>query len=400
MNRRCPNNKTLFIITEHFYPSTGATAQLVTQLANHLHSEGHKIQVVTATSSNLRLEYPIIRLLSNSHLKVSALGKTLDGIAFFTLTLFWLIYNLDPRHSLLIVSNPPFIGLIGVVLSFVKRTKYIFLLQDVFPRSAVLTGLLPAKGPTVQFWKTLMRLVINNSADTIVLSSAMAKRCTKDFLTTREFVEIPNWSVLNKQVPRREYNPLNSEWNLNNYFVVQYSGNFGRMHDILTILETARLLKSSPTKFLFIGDGPKMSQIAAYKSRYNLDNVITKPFQPLNLLHLSLGVADVSVVSLIPGSEDTISPSKLYGILASSKPVLLISNPDTSLARLINRHECGVVVPPGDVSMLFHSLERLRLHPSLVEEMSLRSLELYQRYYLASKSLTAYEATLKIHNMI
>ena len=40
----------LLILSEHFAPSTGATAQLVTDLALGLAARGHRCRVLTATA--------------------------------------------------------------------------------------------------------------------------------------------------------------------------------------------------------------------------------------------------------------------------------------------------------------------------------------------------------------
>ena len=400
MSSQRQSTKQLVIITEHFSPSTGATAQLATDLAEYLHSEGHKIAVLTSTPTDLRRDYAVVRLAPTLTTKIQATSKTLHGLTFFVHCILWLFRNIHSNDSLLIFSNPPFIGLIGLLFSLFKRIKYVFVMQDIFPRSAVLSGFLPVQGPLVAFWKSLTRAVITNSSETIVLNSDMIRRCRLDFGGSGTISVINNWSVMTDLPPPHEQNPLVDEWNLNNYFVVQYSGNFGRLHDILTILEVARLKLDKPIKFLFIGDGAKKQQINAYKNAFNLTNVLVKPYQPLKSLHLSLGVADISVVSLMPGSEDTIAPSKLYGILASSKPVLLLCNPNSGISTLLQKKQCAVVVEPGDVSSLSRAIDALFANPTNVTSMSRNAYRLHKACFNRLQSLSSYSNVLRQHGMI
>ena len=40
-------------------------------------------------------------------------------------------------------------------------------------------------------------------------------------------------------------------------------------------------------------------------------------------------------------------PSRLYGILAAGRPVLVSADADSETVRLVQEAECGIVVPPG-----------------------------------------------------
>jgi len=382
--------KELIILTEHFWPSTGATAQLVKDLADDLHAKGSSLRVLTSTPGPDCRHYPVHRFSGYRQVSVGIVGKLTEGVHFLLGSTFWLLRHGHTGHGLFIVSNPPFIGLVGPLLAFCKRLPYVFLLQDVFPRSATLTGVLPAKGPVVWFWRELLALVLNQSRATVVLSSSMLSRCRQEFGDKASLVSIPNWAVVPTSSRLKSSNPLALQWGIESVFAVQYSGNFGRLHDILTILEAARLLQDQPIRFIFVGGGAKRAQILAYCKAYDLSNVIVQSYQPRDQLELSLTACDLSLVSLIPGSEDTVAPSKFYGILASSRPVLLIANRDSELALLIEQEECGVVVEQGDVGGLSDALLMLQANPELVTRMSERAGALYRKHFGRQQSTAAY----------
>ena len=381
----------IIILTEHFWPSTGATSQLITDLADDLSCSGINPLILTSTSGDTsRGAYHVIRLSGYIHDSVGILGKLLVGASFFFRSIVWLLFNNDNNDPLLIVSNPPFIGIVGLVLKLLRRKRYLFLLQDVFPRSASLSGILPSRGPLFAFWTFLIRQVIAHSDSTIVLSDSMLARCVAEFGFKSKLITIPNWSVIPDTNIVSRANSLAKKWGVCHEFTVQYSGNFGRMHDILTILEAARLLKQYPVKFLFVGGGAKVPQITRYSSVYKLDNVLLKDYQSRALLPKSLAACDVSIVSLIPGAEDTVAPSKLYGILSSRKPVILISSLNSEQANLIRDYECGLVVEQGDVLSLVEAILKFQSDKTRLKTMSENSYHAYTYQFGRAQSIKEY----------
>lgn len=386
----------VIILTEHFWPSTGATAQLVSDLADDLSRSGKSPVILTSTpGEDYRNQYKIKRLAyiprSSSLIHI----KILRGLVYLVTSLAWLLLNTRNGDQMIVVSNPPFIGVVGLIAKFVTKASYIFLLQDVFPRSASLSGILPSKGPLYGFWRRLISHVVAQSSSTVVLSHSMMNRCAREFGHTHKLTVIPNWSILPEKLLSTRINDVTESWGISRDFIVQYSGNFGRLHDILTILETARLLNNTNIKFVFIGGGAKAAQISKYSSEYNLKNVLIKPYQPRELLPMSLAACDLSIVSLIPGAEDTVAPSKLYGILASHKPVLMIASQSSEHARTIQDFDCGVVVEQGDVLTLVESILSLYNNPARLKQMSENAYLAYQSNYGRKRSFSKY---LKILN--
>lgn len=400
MTTPSPMSKELIIVSEHFAPSTGATAQLITDLCIDLQLKGVRLRVITSTLGSSDFPFPVHRFSVCNDVSISVFHKATNGILFFFFSLTWLLAHVNKNHSLLIVSNPPFIGLLGVLLSIAKKTRYAFLFQDLFPRSASLTGILPARGPVHYFWKNLLKLVVQRSLSTIVLSRSMTNRCHREYGTSFCLLSIPNWSILPPQSISKDQSKLTLSWGLRDVFTIQYSGNFGRLHDIMTILESARLLKTKPVKFVFIGAGAKLNQISKYCSAFDLDNVLLKPYQPRDRLSDSLAACDISIVSLIAGAEDTVAPSKLYGILASSRPVLLISNHESELSSLISTNHCGVVVTPGDVIGLTNAILKLMKNKQNLRAMGQNARNLYTTSFGRHKSVSDYYQLLRSCEMI
>jgi glycosyltransferase involved in cell wall biosynthesis len=316
-------------------------------------------------------------------------------VRFLLGTLLWCLRRGRPGDVVLIVSNPPFIGLLGPLIQLGRGLPYLFVFQDLFPRSAVLSGVLPAAGPVALLWRGLMGQVCQRSHTTVVLSQAMETRLRRDLGRNLPLAIIHNWAVEKGLDVPRAINRFAQEHGYANRFTLQYSGNFGRLHDLLTLLEAARLLQGEAVQFVFIGGGAKQGQIDAYRQGFGLGNVLRLPYQPRQRLPESLAACDLAAIGLIPGAEDTVAPCKFYGILASGRGVVLIARRSCDLAQLVLREGCGIVVEPGEAAELAQQLLELSRDPQAVAAMGERSRDLYGRLFGLERSIAQYAALLE-----
>jgi glycosyltransferase involved in cell wall biosynthesis len=183
---------------------------------------------------------------------------------------------------------------------------------------------------------------------------------------------IPNWCDDEEIQPIPSLdNRLRSEWGLQDRFVVGYSGNLGRGHEFETVLAAAERLRSNRRLcFLFIGGGKKFAELAHAVRERGLDQLFRfLPYQERKVLRLSLGVPDVHLISLRPELDGLIVPSKLYGIAAAGRPIIGVTASDGEISGFLRRHDCGVVVEPGDGRLLADTLCRLRADPDRLTRM-------------------------------
>ena len=390
------NQLPVLLISEHFAPGHGATAQLMTDLACGLVSRGIPVTVLTATASGVNELNPVqvVRLCNTTAETAVLWQKLLRGVRFFTLTLLWVLWHGRRRQKLLIASNPPFIGLLGPFLRL-RGLRYIFIFQDLFPRSAVLSGLLPVKSLITYILSALMAWVCRCSDATVVLSEAMAIALQHDCGPRLPLKVIHNWAVEWALPGHRAQNKFAKKFGLEDTFLVQYSGNFGRLHELHTLLQAAVLLQNSPLCFLFIGGGAREHELRNFNEKQQLKNVLYLPYQCRSELKFSLGACDIAVIALQPGVEDSLAPCKFYGILASAKPVLLIAGFNCDLAQLVIKEDIGVVVEPGQFVELAEILSALQQNPERVAAMGQRSAELYKHCFGLERSLDEYAALLR-----
>jgi glycosyltransferase involved in cell wall biosynthesis len=152
---------------------------------------------------------------------------------------------------------------------------------------------------------------------------------------------------------RGKANPLIDRFGVRGKFVVEYSGNMGRFHDMESIMEAAELLKDmNDITFLFVGEGHKKRWMMDFARERHLSNCQFRTYVPREELGLLLSLADVGLVSLVEGQEGLSVPSKTFGMMAAGVPVIAVLSAQSEIARIIEEEECGTVVKPGESQSL------------------------------------------------
>ncbi|MEH2277208.1 MAG: glycosyltransferase family 4 protein [Nostoc sp.] len=388
------------IITQYFYPSHAATAQLMTDLAKGLSQKGYQVNIFTGTQAKdttpeLSNQAKINRAFSPIAASTSILSKIISSIFFLLDALKYVIFLLPRTTPLLIASNPPYAGILGTIFKIVRGGKYHFLLQDIFPESAVMSAIIQQNSFLFIFFKKLIYLTYKYADNIIVLSTSMQCFLENKYPELKEKIKvIENWAVEDIISCKKQANDFAQQYKLDKVFTVLYSGNLGRLHDIETIAEAANILKNTPIQFVFIGDGAKTEVVKQAIQFNKLKNILLLPYQPREILHLSLTACDLSLVSLIPGAESIVAPSKLYGMLAAGRGIIAISSVNSYIDQLLTNSGCGINTPPNNPQHLANLINELASDSIKIKLMGEKSRQVYENKYTFKRALAEYEKLL------
>ncbi len=125
-----------------------------------------------------------------------------------------------------------------------------------------------------------------------------------------------------------------------------------------------------------------------------MGNVVFRPYQPRSRLGELIALGDVHIVSVAPGFEGLLVPSKFYGVLAAGRPTIFIGSHGSEIARVIDEEGCGIVVPNGDGAALAAAIVRLRDDPALAREMGERGRRAAERKYGTDSACARWRAAL------
>ena len=217
----------------------------------------------------------------------------------------------------------------------------------------------------------------------------------KRILKMPSIATISNWSDDANIQPSDKDNPLREAWSLQNKFVVGYSGNLGAAHEANAVLEAAELLKHrSDICFLVVGGGSRLADLQHKVAEKGLTNFVFQPYQPRQLLPMTLTLPDVHWLSLRSEFEGLIVPSKFYGIAAAGRPMILIGAETGELARLIRTKNCGAAVAPSDCERLARTIAELADSPLLRAEMGQNARRLIDTDYSMQLSIGKWKTLL------
>ena len=92
------------------------------------------------------------------------------------------------------------------------------------------------------------------------------------------------------------------------------------------------------------------------KKKYSLDNIIILPYQPRERIHLSLGSADILVVSLGEGSVGYTHPNKIYGAMFIGKPILYLGPQKSHVTDILEECDNNIAIQHGESNQLVEKL--------------------------------------------
>lgn len=397
----------VIFVNRFFHPDHSATSQLLSDLAFFLATRGWQVHVI---ASQLRYDYPVdplparesvqgvqvLRVWSTRFGGSGIPGRLADYLSFY-LGAAWAVFALARRGDVVVAkTDPPMLSVVVGPMAWLRRAKLINWLQDVFPEVAAALGMRLAQGIPGRMLVRWRDATLRMAAINVVIGESMAIRLRSALPAIRVRV-VPNWvdDVVIKPLPASE-NPLRNKWGLIGKFIVGYSGNMGRAHSLVPILQAAALLRSDPdVVFLLIGDGAGRPALEAEARTTGLNNVIFKPYQPRDRLGLTLTLPDVHLVSLKPELEGMIVPSKAYGVLAAGRPMIFMGAATGDIGSMVDKAGCGVVIPEGDGESLARSIHRLRNNPPECTAMGRQARLLLESDFSQAASLEAWETIVK-----
>lgn len=328
-------------------PAPGATGEMLRDLAVRLSGRGHEITVLTTSFEKAPCDgvfdgVRVVRIpaaFSKAGFLRRALSYLLMIPRFLTRAL-WL-----PRHDFVVTkTDPPMLVVLGPMLATFKGCRVVHWAQDLYPEVAEELGVLPKGNPVTRLLKTVSTFALRRCDAVVSIGRCMTRRLRDRGVAFSRIHEIPNWAPRLESPDRSGFRARHG---LEGDFVVQYSGNLGLAHEFDTLLETAFRLREQPVVFLVVGSGPRLAELIEASRLRGLANIRFLPSQPSEGLADSLAAADAHWVSLRSALCGLVVPSKVYGALASGRPVVFAGPASSEAARLIKEHGAGVVVEPG-----------------------------------------------------
>jgi len=363
----------IVIVTPYFWPVQSSSTQLMKDLAEGLAERGHRVTVLTnGLGSKARPEdHPLLRgsILRAWNPFLRRLGVLRKSCEYLWFIVFFFFRGLTlPKFDLIFVaSTPPLAGLPAALVAWLKGAKMIYNLQDIFPDSAIVAGILPSGG-MVHRWLRKAEESTYRGSDLVVSISPSFAEHVQRIVPGTLVATIPNWVDTDHIRPSDgSTDPFIAEFRQGGAFVVQYAGNLGFMQNLETVLGAAECLKGfTDVRFVFIGDGNAKQAMETQARQCGLANCSFLPLQPLEKVPSVYNACDIGVIPLKPGAAHIAVPSKTWNYLATGHPVIGCVEEDSPLAMVIRESRSGSVVPPSNPDRLAQVILEYRNAPDRV----------------------------------
>jgi glycosyltransferase involved in cell wall biosynthesis len=385
----------ILVLSELYFPEQTSTGYLLTKTSEGL-AESFDVKVISGPATNflqktsapnyeIRNRVEIFRCKGTSFDKNSLLGR-LTNLLTRSATIFWKTLLISNRQDIiLVVTNPPLLPFVALIVKYLKRCQLVLLIHDVYPEVLIATGLAKPSSAIVSIGQILNRILYQNSDRIISLGRDMSKLAQAKLSNQSDLKIccIPNWADNDLVKPTdRASNPLLQELKLSDRFVILYAGNIGRTHGIEYLAEAAKILQTKTNiHFLVLGFGAKQKWLEDYVKKENLHSITIIPPRPRSEQINFLNACDVALISFVPGMAGVSVPSRMYNQMAAGKPIIAVAEDWSELAQVVREEEIGWVIQPGNIQGLISTIEQAAANPQLCAKMGAKAAVVAQNKY-------------------
>ena len=343
----------ILVLNQYYWPGVEATAQLLAQLCEDL-ARDYDVTVVTGQLrghelplDEMRNGVRVVRVRSTTYDRAQLHLRAANYVSYLGDTALTALRGERP-DLVLCMTDPPIIGDVALVVARRFGVPLLVISQDVFPEIAervkrleqpILLGAL----------RRLVALYLKRADRVVAIGETMKERLEHKGAPAERVAVIPNWVDTAELTPRPRHNEWSAERGLDESFVVMHSGNIGHAQDLDTLVRAATFLRDlEPLRIVVIGFGARHGEVTRLAQRLEVTGKVAfLDYQPREVLPFSLASGDLHYVGLARGLSGFVVPSRLYGILAAARPVLVSADADSETARLVEEVGCGFVLPPG-----------------------------------------------------
>jgi glycosyltransferase involved in cell wall biosynthesis len=359
----------ILLLNLYYPPDTSATAKMAATVAEALAAK-HEVTVVAGRPSYDPAErrpwrvwqwerngrVTILRVGSTDYPRFRMRQRVLNYLTYVALAAPRALFV--PCDVVLAMTDPPFEGIVGAFVALLKGKPYIYNIRDLYPDMALGGGLI-RPGLLARVWERLHRWALRRAKRVIVLGEDMRERIMAKgvaparIAVIRDGTAIAPPGALAPELDNEVIRTIRGDFR----FVLVHAGNLGFYGAWETLLAGAQGLEPDGIGLVFVGDGAERDQLVAQASGCKAVRFL--PFFPASKIPSVLAAADAHVITVKRGLEGVVVPSKLYGILAAGRPVLVVAPAETDAARIVTRRGCGVAVDADDAAGMISAAQRM-----------------------------------------
>ena len=270
------------------------------------------------------------------------------------------VAGLFVRNVDVVVGTSPqiFSPLAAGIVSFFKRTPWVFEIRDILSESLLATNLVKNKFllKLVRFFEIFL---YKRATAIIVVTNSFKRILINQGIQQKKIHVITNGVDLEKFKPIAKDKSLIESLSIKNLFIAGYIGTHGLSHGLDSILYAAELIqnkyKNHNIKILLLGDGSNKESLLKLSNKLGLKNVLFLDLVPRHKIHLYWSILDISIIHLKKTNLfDAFIPSKMFEAMGMGIPLLHCVSGES--ADIVKSNNLGCIVESENSDEIAKSL--------------------------------------------
>lgn len=306
---------------------------------------GHQVTVIAgmmhANGSEKRVEYKGKIFVKKQQGKVTVyrshvsesynkgfIGRLWGYFSFMFSSLWAGLFKASEKYDVVIITSPPlFVGVSGYLIALFKRLPMVFEIRDLWPESAIDTGVLTNKW-VIKLAYFVEAFIYKKSALINVLTPAFYTTLKeKKGVVENKLIIIPNaadFSLSEEILNNFDRELFRAENGLNERFVITYVGAHGVANHLEQLLEAGKKLEDTNVLFLLIGQGMEKERLKQKAKEMNVSNVRFLDSVPKKdvFKYIIASEMGTSVLKRVDTFK-TVYSNKTFDYFSCKKPVLM-----------------------------------------------------------------------------
>ena len=370
----------ILLLNLYYPPDTSATAKMAEIVVNALAAK-HDVTILSGRPSYDPTErcpwrlyqseragrVRIIRVGSTAYDRVQMKRRVLNYLTYVLLAIPRAL--LIPCDVILAMTDPPFEGIVGALVAMLKTKPYVYNIRDLYPDMAVGGGIVKP-GLLARIWEQLHRRALCRATKVVVLGEDMRNRILAKGVNPLNVVIVRDGAQMPKpEIPRAQTDDSVVQTIREGFqFVLLHAGNLGFYGAWETMIQGARLFTNQGIGLVFVGDGAQRKSLQVASA--GIPNIRFLPFFPANKIPSVLAAADAHVITIKRGLEGVVVPSKLYGILATGKPIVALAPMECDVVSLGNKNGFAVSADPDSPAQFAECVRKIAGDSQLLRKMA------------------------------
>jgi len=406
--------KRILIYSLVFSPDGVSTAYLYNDLALGFQKKGFEVCVLTTTPHFNLIE----GALNKQPLQKRFLGlfyqSDFNGIKVFHIPLnkhkstllrmlsfiYWhkmsfFVGLFLKRPDVILTPSPPLTsGLLAILLAKLKGAKTIYNVQEIYPDLLINLGHLKNTF-LINFLKRLERFVYNNSNAVTTIDKQFYNTIKSRIKKESNLHIIPNFVDTDLYVTEPSTKIPAEFLSEPGFTNMLYAGNIGLAQEWDLVLNLAKEIRDEFITIWIIGEGVKKEYLASQIGKHKLSNIKLLPYQDRKYMPAINLFADFHFIAMDKSMENEGFPSKVYSIMASGKPMVVVSSINTPITSFLKETKAAELVLDHSLNRFKNAVLKLSNEKELRATLGENGRRIIEKYYSKNHIIDQYSNLFK-----